>query len=91
MKAGRANEFAPEAGLSSEDLQTALGLVRERFTVAAAGIASYDPALDVDGSVLHAAVAGVLTLVPPAGVSPMSGRRLSYRTVAMSRATAVGR
>ena len=51
-------EFAPEAGLSSEDLETVLGLVRERITVVAAGIASYDPVLDVDGSVLHAAVAG---------------------------------
>jgi arginase len=67
VKAGRANEFAPEAGLSSEDLATVLGLVRERFTVVAAGIASYDPTLDVDGSVLHAAVAGVRTLIPPAG------------------------
>jgi arginase len=67
VKAGRANEFASEAGLSSEDLQMALGLVRERFTVAAAGVASYDPALDVDGSVLHAAIAGVRALVPSAG------------------------
>ena len=67
VKAGRANEFAPEAGLSSEDLETALGLVRERFTVVAAGIACYDPALDVDGSVLHATVAGVRMLIPPAG------------------------
>jgi hypothetical protein len=45
----------------------ALGLVRERFTVVAAGVASYDPALDVDGSVLHAAIAGVQALVHSAG------------------------
>jgi arginase family enzyme len=68
VKAGRANEFAPEAGgLNSEDLEMALGPVRERFIVAATGVASYDPALDVDGSVLHAALAGVRALVPSAG------------------------
>jgi arginase len=44
VKAGRANEFAPDAGgLSSEDLEMALGLVRERFTVAAAGIVRPGP------------------------------------------------
>ena len=56
-KVGKANQFAPEGGLSAEDLETALGMVRERFSVAAAGIASYDPAFDADGRVLGAALA----------------------------------
>jgi len=54
---GKANQFAPEGGLSAEDLETALGMVRECFSVAAAGIASYDPAFDADGRVLGAALA----------------------------------
>jgi arginase len=54
---GPANGFAPEGGLTAEDLETALGMVRERFSVAAAGIASYDPSFDADGRVLAAALA----------------------------------
>ena len=56
-KVGRANEFAPGGGFSAENLETALGMVRERFSVAAAGLASYDPAFDADGRVLGAALA----------------------------------
>lgn len=47
-KVGRANEFAPEGGLSAEELSTALSMVRERFMTAAAGVASYDAAFDAD-------------------------------------------
>jgi arginase len=65
-KVGKANEFAPEGGLSAEDLKTALGLVRERFAVAAAGIASYDPAFDADGRVLAVALAFARMLTAPA-------------------------
>lgn len=65
-KAGKANEFAPEGGLSAEDLKTALGMVRERFAVAAAGIASYDPGFDADGCVLAVALACARILTAPA-------------------------
>jgi arginase family enzyme len=67
-KVGRANGFASEGGLTTRDLKTALGMVRERFTVAAAGIASYDPSFDTDGRVLAGALAcvGVIT-APDAG------------------------
>jgi len=61
-KVGKANEFAPESGLSAEDLKTALGMVRERFAVAAAGIASYDPTFDPDGHILAVALACVRML-----------------------------
>ena len=64
-KAGRANEFAPEGGLGAEDLKMALGLVQERFAIAAAGIASYDPAFDADGRVLAVALACVQMLTGP--------------------------
>jgi len=64
-KAGKANEFAPEGGLSAEDLQTALGMVRERFAVAVAGIASYDPAFDTDGRVLAVTLACAPMLTSP--------------------------
>jgi arginase len=64
-KAGNANEIAPEGGLSAEDLKTALGMVRERFAVAAAGIASYDPTFDPDGCVVAVALACARMLTAP--------------------------
>ena len=68
-RVGRANEYAPEGGLGAEELQMALLMVRERCTIAAAGIASYDPVFDADGRVLGAVLtcAGTLaSLVGPA-------------------------
>ena len=62
---GSANGSAPEGGLTAEDLETALGMVRERFSVAAAGIASYDPSFDADGRVLAAALMCVGILAAP--------------------------
>lgn len=62
-KVGRANEFAPKDGLSVEELEMVFGLVRERFTVVAGGIASYDPTFDIDRRVLRAAIAGSRTLI----------------------------
>jgi arginase len=64
-KVGKANEFAAEGGPDAEELQAALGMVRERFEVAAAGIASYDPAFDANGKVLRAAVASASSLTNP--------------------------
>jgi arginase len=63
---GRANGFAPEGGLGAEELLTALGMVRDRFDAAAAGIASYDPSFDADGRVLRTALACAPMLAPPA-------------------------
>ena len=54
---GRANQFAPAGGFTRGELVEAVRLVGERFTIAAAGIASYDPSYDADGSVFSAAVA----------------------------------
>ena len=49
----------------AEELGTALGMVGERFSVAAAGIASYDPVFDAQGNVLGAALACVEILTGP--------------------------
>jgi arginase len=65
-KVGKANEFATHEGMEVGQLEAALGMVRERFAVAAAGIASYDPSFDTDGRVLRAATAGARTLTGPA-------------------------
>jgi arginase len=76
-KVGKANEFASGGGPSAEELQTALGMVLERFEVVAAGIASYDPAFDPDGRVLGAAIAGARKLTRLAGPTPLpDGRNL---------------
>jgi arginase len=60
---GPANEFAVRGGLTQEELVEAISMIRERFTVAAAGIASYDPAFDGTGAVLRAGLACVRALV----------------------------
>jgi arginase len=64
-KVGKANEFAAEGGPDAEELQAALGMVRERFEVATAGIASYDPTFDANGRVLRAAIASANSLTSP--------------------------
>jgi arginase len=64
-KVGKANEFAAEGGPDAEELQAALGMVRERFEVATAGIASYDPTFDANGRVLRAAIASASSLTSP--------------------------
>jgi arginase len=62
---GMANEYGIRGGIDVGQLEAALDMVRERFTIAAAGIASYDPSFDTDGRVLHAAIAGARTLTRP--------------------------
>jgi arginase len=62
---GPANEFAVRGGLTREELEDAISMIRDRFTVAAAGIASYDPALDGTGAVLQAGLACARALVCP--------------------------
>src|SRR5215203_844056 len=66
-KVGKANEFAAEGGPDAEELQAALGMVRERFEVSAFGIASYDPSFDAEGRVLRAAVASAESMAYPTG------------------------
>lgn len=49
-----ANGFARPGGLTTEQVAGALRIIRSRFVLAAAGVASYDPAYDEGGRVLHA-------------------------------------
>jgi arginase len=53
---GRANEYAAPGGLSLEDLEAAIALIRRRLDVRAASITAYDPASDPDGRVARAGV-----------------------------------
>ena len=51
-----ANEFAAPDGLSVQQLEEAVALIAERFTVCATGIAAYDPRYDKNNEVLNAGV-----------------------------------
>lgn len=64
-KLAPANEFAPPDGLFRAEVEEALRLVRERFTITAAGIASYDPSFDAEGMVLRAGSGLARTLTAP--------------------------
>lgn len=67
-----ANQFAPEGGLLPDQLAACIGEVTSRFAVAAAAVASYDPAYDCEDRVLEAA-SGFLELVAlPHGSSVLS-------------------
>ena len=61
-EAAPANEFAVPGGLVRGELEAAIRMVRERFSVAAAGIASYDPAFDAGGAILRAGLASAQAL-----------------------------
>lgn len=50
-----ANEFAPEGGLLPADILAVVEAVAERFPIAAAAVASYDPGCDRQDRVLQAA------------------------------------
>ena len=54
---GPANEFAPEGGLSAEEVEACIRTIRERLRVASATVASYDPSFDQEGRVLEAGIA----------------------------------
>ena len=59
---GPANEFAPEEGLRTEEVEGSIRVIRERLEVASATVASYDPYFDRKGRVLEAGVAFARTL-----------------------------
>ena len=59
---GPANGYAVAGGMSREEVEEALVSIWQRFSVAAAGIASYDPSLDREDGVSKAALAFAGTL-----------------------------
>ncbi len=58
-----ANHFATPDGLDVEAVKEAIRLVRERFTIRAMGVASYDPSYDLHGNTLKAAISLVQAAV----------------------------
>ncbi len=79
-----ANEFAPKGGLLPDQLATCVGEVTARFGVAAAAVASYDPAWDREDRVLSAALGFLeqVALSRPSGV-PGSPRKECFRACSM--------
>ncbi len=58
----RVNQFAAPGGLTLSELLGIVGLVRERFALAAAAITAYDPEYDKGGEAARAAVAVIREL-----------------------------
>jgi arginase len=63
-----ANEFAAPDGLTVSQVQEAIRMIGERFTVCASGIASYDPQCDKKDEVLRAGVTIMKSVL--AGATP---------------------
>ena len=57
-----ANEFAPEGGLRTEEVEACIWAIREHLEVTSATVASYDPSFDREGRVLKAGIALVRAL-----------------------------
>jgi arginase len=64
-----ANGFARPDGLSVEEVETGVQMIRERFTIASASIASYDPAYDGKGRVLRAGTTFARALTASSGAT----------------------
>ena len=60
----RANQFAPEGGLLPDQVTACIDQIRSRFPIAAAAIASYDPAFDLQDLVLTSALAFCAQFAP---------------------------
>lgn len=60
---GQPNHLAVPGGLPPEMVETAIGMIKADFTIAACTIASFDPAFDEDDSVLKAGIRLVRAVV----------------------------
>ncbi len=65
----RVNAYAPDGGLTADELEQALAAISTRFEVAAAAMTAYDPSVDPEGKVpriaARLAVRLASTAVPP--------------------------
>lgn len=66
-----ANEFAPMGGLLPGQLAACVGEITRRFTIAAATVASYDPACDREDRVLGAALSFLKLVTSSSGAKPL--------------------
>ena len=79
-----ANEFAPEGGLLPDQLAACVEQITERFTVAAAAVASYDPAYDREDRVLGTALDFLEQVASSCGPGvPDPPRKAGFRTRSM--------
>ena len=60
-----ANGYAVADGLLVDDVRSAIELIRERYEIAAAGVASYDPSLDAQQQLSSAAFELIQDIVAP--------------------------
>jgi arginase len=68
-----ANEFAPPNGLWQEELEEGIREIQEHFTLAAAGVASYDPDYDDDDRILRTGARLIEVLTDHSGNGERSG------------------
>ena len=61
-----ANEYAPPAGLTVSQIQEAIKIIGERFTICACGVAAYDPRYDREDEVLTAGMTIMKSVVAAA-------------------------
>jgi arginase len=69
-KEARANELATAGGLTVQEVEEAVALLRSQFEVAGVGIASYNPLCDPDGSVRRAVFRLLAALLAGSRLSP---------------------
>lgn len=62
---GEGNELATSGGPNAEEIELAFEMIRERFDIVAAGVASYNPAFDADERVLRTVITSVKSLLSP--------------------------
>ena len=71
---GTANPFPASGGLTVDEVDAVMGLVRERFTIRGVGVASYDPEADRDGRARSAAIRLVDTVLMARASADMARR-----------------
>jgi arginase len=62
-----ANSYAVSGGLSVEDVEHAVSLIRQQFEIAAVTLSAYEPSADVDGRAARAAIRLVCAAADTAG------------------------
>lgn len=63
LAGGRANSLHPPGGITPQDMMIYIDAVAEACPVLACGVASYDPALDIDRSALEAGMVAIERII----------------------------
>jgi arginase len=67
VEVATANSYAVSGGLSVEDVEHAISLIRQEFEIAAVTLSAYEPSADADGRAAQAAIRLVCTAADTAG------------------------